>query len=275
MPYYTSGDAELSYEIVGAAGRGADLVLLHPTPVHNAFWFPASEGFSPNYRVILPDLRGHGKSHAGEGPITIRRLAEDIQRLLDMMGIERALFAGCSIGSHTLFELWRRIPRRIDAMAFCCGKPHPDSPANQQRREQWIAEIRAHGPDHYFEVMSETLLGKTARHRDPGKVIEARAMMQSMLPETVIAIQRALASRPDSLPTAATVTVPTCIIAGGEDQSSTPQEMKELAEAIRSSGYRSEFHLIPNAGHYAPWEQPEVVGSILGRFFDSVAAGDG
>jgi 3-oxoadipate enol-lactonase len=43
-----------------------------------------------------------------------------------------------------------------------------------------------------------------------------------------------------------------------------------LAETIRNAGYNSEYHLLPNAGHYAPWEQPDEVASILRRFFDSV-----
>ena len=46
--------------------------------------------------------------------------------------------------------------------------------------------------------------------------------------------------------------------------------MKLLAEQIRNGGYGAEFHVLHDAGHYAPWEQPETVGPILLRFFDSV-----
>ena len=59
-------------------------------------------------------------------------------------------------------------------------------------------------------------------------------------------------------------------IAGAEDGSSTVEDMKLLAEAIRKGGYGAEFHVLHDAGHYAPWEQPETVGPILRRFFDSV-----
>jgi 3-oxoadipate enol-lactonase len=46
--------------------------------------------------------------------------------------------------------------------------------------------------------------------------------------------------------------------------------MRLLAETIRNGGYSAEYHEISDAGHYAPWEQPELVGRMLRRFFDSV-----
>ena len=95
-------------------------------------------------------------------------------------------------------------------------------------------------------------------------------MMRAVPVETVVAVQEGLAARPDSVVTARTMRVPCCVIAGGEDTGSTPADMKMLAEQIRNGGYGAEYHDIPDAGHFAPFEQPELVGRILGRFFDSV-----
>ena len=78
---YQSGDAELFYE---EQGGGAPLVLLHPTPVNHRFWLPLAGMLSVRYRVLMPDLRGHGQSEAGDGPITIEKLGADIERLLDV-----------------------------------------------------------------------------------------------------------------------------------------------------------------------------------------------
>ncbi|HEY0758158.1 MAG TPA: alpha/beta fold hydrolase [Acidisarcina sp.] len=275
MPFYTSGDAELSYEVLGSPiielrESGPDVVLLHPTPLHHAFWLPAASSLIPQHRVVLPDMRGHGRSQPGDGAITIPQLADDVERLLDLLAVERAFFAGCSIGGYVLFELWRRMPQRISAMAFCCSKPHPDSEQARQKRQRWIADVRANGPQDFFYAMSTSLIGKTARQRDPAMAAAARAMMETVSGETVVAIQNALASRPDSQPTAATIRVPTLVLAGGEDESSTPEEMKQLAGIIRNAGYSSEFHLVEDAGHFAPWEQPELLGAMLSRFFESV-----
>ena len=265
--FYTSDDAQLFYEI---QGEGPDLVLLHPTPCNHRFWLETAASLTPKYRVILPDLRGHGQSEAGSGPITMERLGQDIVRLLDELRIPRALFAGCSIGGYTLYELWRRVPGRVSALAFCCARPQGDSEANRSKREEWIQNISERGAGDWIESMLEQLIGPTARRRAPEKIGEAREMMQAVTSGAAIAIQQGLGARPDSVETAKTIRVPAFALAGGEDQSSTTADMKLLADLIRSGGYGAEFTEVRDAGHYAPWEQPQLVGRLLRRFFDSL-----
>jgi 3-oxoadipate enol-lactonase len=259
--FYDSGDARLFYETLGT---GPDLVLLHPTPVHHEFWMPIALGLRTCYRVTLPDLRGHGQSKAGHGVIDISRLGEDIERLLGAAHIERALFAGCSIGSYTLYELWRRIPGRIRGLAWCCGKPQPDTAANRVKRAEDIEKIGLDGTSDFFDRMVNTLVGKTSRAQHPEKSVRLRAMMDAVTPAAVIAVQQGLARRPDSVPSIATVTVPALALAGAEDPGSTPEEMSIIHELLPESAW----HVLPDAGHYAPYEQPETVGRLLREFFD-------
>lgn len=265
--FYTSGSAKLFAETLG---EGQEIILLHPTPVHHAFWLPVAEMLAQRYRVIMPDLRGHGHSEAGDGPITVEKLGEDMERLMNELGVSKALFAGCSIGGYTLYELWRKMPERITALAFCCSKPQADADANRAKRQEWIEGIRLCGTGDFLELMLSSLIGPTAHRRFPQKIGEAREMMQAMRPEAAIAVQQGLAARPDSVATAKTIRVPACVVAAVEDSGSTVEDMKLLAETIRNGGYGAEFHVLRDAGHYAPWEQPETVGPILRRFFDSV-----
>jgi len=264
---YTSNDAKLFYTTLGS---GADLILLHPTPVHHAFWLPAARHLSAKYRVILPDLRGHGLSETGEGIVSVEKLGADIERLLDELNIGKALFAGCSIGGYTLYELWRRMPERVTALAFCSSKPQADTEINRAKRQEHIAKIRERGTGDFVEAMVDALLSPATKRRWSQKAAEAREMMQTMRPEAVIAVQQGLAARPDSVATAGTIRVPTCVIAASDDTSSTPADMRLLAEVIRNGGYGSEYREISDAGHYAPWEQPDTVGPVLRKFFDSV-----
>jgi 3-oxoadipate enol-lactonase len=261
---YTSGGAHLFYEQRGA---GPDIVLLHPTPVHHGFWLPVAARLSTGYRVTAPDLRGHGRSEPSEGVIYIERLGEDIEQLLDAAGIETAFFAGCSIGSYTLYELWRRSPERIRALAFCCGKPQPDTAVNRAKRTEDIENIRFAGTAEFFDRMTQTLVGATSRARHPEKSEQLRAMMDAASPEAIVAVQHGLAQRPDSVPTLPTITVPVLALAGAEDLGSTPEEMSVIHQRLPGSAW----HVLPDAGHYAPYEQPETVGRILRDFFDGVA----
>jgi pimeloyl-ACP methyl ester carboxylesterase len=266
MFYYSEG-AKLFYTTLG---EGPAVVLLHPTPVNQRFWLPVAEILAPKYRLIVPDLRGHGESEAGEGPITVEKLAADAGRLLDHLQLGKALFAGCSVGGYALYEIWRTMPDRVEAFAFCCSKPQADDEAAGAKREQNIAQIRERGTGEFIEANLQTLIGSTARRRWPEKVAEIREMMQSVPAESIVAVQQGLAARPDSVTTARTLRVPCCVLAGGEDPGSTPADMRLLAEQIRSGGYGAEYNLVPDGGHYAPFEQPELVARILRRFLDSV-----
>jgi 3-oxoadipate enol-lactonase len=265
--FYFSNGSKLFVEVMG---EGQDVILMHPTPVHHAFWMPVAEMLAQRYRVIMPDLRGHGRSEAGEGPISVEKLGEDVTRLMDELGVGKALFAGCSVGGYTLYELWRRAPERVQALAFCCSKPQADAEANKAKRRERMERIQLRGTGDFIEEMLKSLIGSTLQVRFPAKIAEAREMMQAMRPEAVIAMQQGLGARPDSVSTARTIRVPTCIVAAAEDTGSTVEDMKLLAETIRNGGYGAEFHVLHDAGHYAPWEQPETVGPILRKFFDSV-----
>ena len=264
---YLSDGVKLFYAV---EGEGPAIVLLHPTPCDHRFWLGVAESLTGKYRVIIPDLRGHGQSGAGEGPITVQRLSADVLRLLDELDIQRALFAGCSVGGYTLYEIWRCAPARVQALAFCCSKPQADTEAGRLQREDSIAKLRERGSAEFIDAQLAKLIGPTAQQRHPERIAEARAMMEMTTPASLIAIQQGLAARPDSVETARGIRVPSFVLAGGEDPASTPADMKLLAETIRNGGYGAEYHEVRDAGHFAPWEQPQMVGRLLRRFFDSV-----
>lgn len=240
------------------------MVFLHPTPVDHNFWRPAAESFKPEYRVVLPDLPGHGLSPLGNETASIETMARAVLQLLDALSIEQAVFCGCSIGGYLLYELWRQAPERIIALAICCAKPHADTPEARQGREQTITTIEQRGTAPFFNTMLDTLVGAPAKSRDPDIARRLCTMMERMSPDAAIAVQRVLAARPDSRETAATIRVPTAVLAGALDRGSTPAEMRELVNLVPGAS----FYLLQEMGHYAPYEQPQLVGALLRRFAD-------
>src|SRR5882672_1656466 len=100
-----SNDAEISYWVLG---DGQPVVLLHPFPANHESWLPVAEALSTRYRLIMPDLRGHGESEIGEGPALMEKNAADLANVMDAEDVGRAPLIGVSIGGYTLFEFWRR-----------------------------------------------------------------------------------------------------------------------------------------------------------------------
>ncbi len=265
---YTNDGAALNYVDTGD-GMPA-VVFLHPTPLDHSYWRPMVKRLS-GVRAIVPDLRGHGASELGQdlppggfarvpdAPVlSMAQLAEDVLALLDELRIQQAVLAGCSIGGYVLLELWRRAPERMSALAFVCSKPQPDGEAALEKRVENIARVRAEGVSGFLDEMAQGLLGATVRASRPEIVSEVRARM-TLSAEAVVAVQAGLATRPDSLSTVKTISVPVLAIAGGEDGAVSVADME--AFELAPGGCTS--HVLAGAGHLAAYEQPERVAELL------------
>jgi pimeloyl-ACP methyl ester carboxylesterase len=267
---YQSNGTALSFRDTGS---GQPVVFLHPTPLDREYWRPLIENLG-GIRAIVPDLRGHGESELGsnlpvgdfaqvpDAPVlTMTQLAADVIALLDHLQLQSAVFAGCSIGGYVLLELWRRIPERIQGLVFVCSKPQPDAEANLAKRSANITQARAEGSTALFDGMAQSSIGATAKERRPEIVAELRARM-TLTQEAVVAVQAGLAVRLDSLPTVLTIDAPVLAIAGGEDLAVSPAEM----EAFNDAPGGCELHLLPDAGHFAAYEQPQKVAALLAEW---------
>ncbi len=267
---FDSDGALLHYADTGA---GLPVVFLHPTPLDHDYWRPLLEDLA-GVRAITLDLRGHGTSELGtslpmggfpavpDAPVlTMERLARDVLALLDSLKIDEAVFVGCSIGGYVLLELWRQAPMRMQGLAFVCSKPQPDSEAALAKRADTIAKVREAGVESIFDGMAQSLIGATSRERKPDIVAQLRKRM-TLTPDALVAVQEGLATRPDSVPTVATITAPVLAIAGGEDTAVTAADM----EAFIAAPGGCESHLLPDAGHFAAYEQPQKVAALLAEW---------
>ena len=257
----TSGDAEIFYWTLG---DGPPVVLLHPFPSNHEFWLPVAEVLATRYRMILPDLRGHGDSGVGEGPATMEKHAADIARVMDDAEVGRAPLIGVSIGGYALFEFWRKFRGRVAALGLCNTKAPADGSEARAGRLQAANDVLDRGTEPFFESMVPRLLGKTTREMRPDLVDGALRMMRKMSPEDVAQVQRGMAVRPDSIETLKTINVPTLLVTGDEDLMTGINE----AELMRQHISGSQLRVIPKAGHYSPWEQPDDASKLLRQFLD-------
>jgi len=258
-----SGDAEIVYRTIG---EGPPVVLLHPFPVHHGFWLPVTGALSSRYRLILPDLRGHGDSEAGEGAATMNKHAADIAHVMDDAEVGRAPLVGVSIGGYAIFEFWRAYRGRVAGLVLSNTKAPADSPEAKAGRLQAANEVLEGGTEPFFESMIQKVLGKATRESRPDLVEGAMHMMRKMSPDDVAKVQRGMAERPDSVPTLKTINVPTMVVTGDEDLMTGVNE----AEVMRQHIPGSQVRVIAKAGHYSPWEQPEQFGRAVRQFLDGL-----
>ena len=258
-----SGDAEIAYTVLG---DGPPLVLLHPFPAHHELWLPVARALTSRYRVILPDLRGHGESDVGEGPATMEKHGADLARVLDETGVGRAVFCGVSIGGYVLFEFWRRYRARVESLILCDTRAQADTADGRAARLKSAAEALERGTDTFIDGMVLRLFGKTTFATRPDLIDQARTMMLKMSPNDIAQVQHGMAERPDSTAALKTIDVPALILIGEEDTLTTVAD----GESMRQNISGSQLKVIRRAGHFAIWEQSEEVGKVLREFVDSL-----
>jgi 3-oxoadipate enol-lactonase len=265
MPSFRNNDAQLVYKITGT---GPHVLLLHPFPLHHGFWDGVTDQLSSRYRLVLPDLRAHGDSDAGDGRVTMKKLADDLERLCGELEITRAIFVGVSIGGYALFEFWRRYRERVTALVLANTRAGAETPEGRSGRLQTAEKVMHEGTAEFTEELLQKLFSKKTLANRPDVLDAARAMAHKMSPADVAEVQRGMADRPDSIPTLATINAPALVIAG-EDDSVPLSELEHMHQRIIGS----QFRVIAKAGHYAAMEQPAEFGRLLRTFFDGLPRG--
>lgn len=117
---------EIAYNV---AGSGPPLVLLHAGRLDNSMWDALIPRLAAQHRVVRWDARGHGASTAPQGPGA--DTADDLRRLLDSLGIRRAVIAGISMGSGTAAHFTIRHPERVERLILMStSAPPPGVPVD-------------------------------------------------------------------------------------------------------------------------------------------------
>jgi pimeloyl-ACP methyl ester carboxylesterase len=99
-------------------GQGEPLLLLHGFTGSSSDWSPFFHDLSSDYQLVIPDLRGHGRSTNPSMEFTHRQAALDVFALLDHLGIDRFKAIGLSLGGNILLHLATQQPGRVEAMVL-------------------------------------------------------------------------------------------------------------------------------------------------------------
>src|SRR5262245_30893289 len=110
-------------------GDGQPLVLLHGFTGCGSNWDPFVGELAREYQLLIPDLRGHGRSTNPSGHFTFRQCALDVFALLDARNIRRFKAIGLSGGAKTLLHMATQQPQRVEAMVLVSAAPYFPAPA--------------------------------------------------------------------------------------------------------------------------------------------------
>jgi pimeloyl-ACP methyl ester carboxylesterase len=263
---------------VAEAGAGPPLLLVHGWPQHWGCWQRVVPLLADRYRLVMPDLRGHGWSDAPRRGYAKEQLATDLLRLLDAMALDTVGYVGHDWGGWTGFLAALRAPHRFTGL-LALGIIHPfQRPTVAKALQAWrgtyqlalsapllsAAVLRA-SPQFVASMILGASSNRSAFSADElrgyGQILQqpARAHATTQLYRTFLLreapqLERYRAQR---------LTVPTRLVIGEHDMIGSPA----LLDGWQDHADAMTVEVLPGVGHFIPDEAPAVVAArVTGMF---------
>lgn len=259
MPLLTLTDGDqLYYE---THGKGPPLALVSGLGGTLSFWTPNVKALAKQFRVILHDHRGTGRSGRRLIQFSVEQMADDLLQLLDHLKVKQADLIGHSTGGAIGQTIALDQPQRLRKLVLSATWTSPDE--YFRRLFDLRAEVlRTQGPLAYMQGTS--LFGWPAAFlRDHAEMLqnEEHAVAAAMSPEIVLARIAAI-QRFDRRAELARIEAPTLVFAARDDLITPAYFSEALAHAIP----KARLVMLPEGGHFYPRVVPEIFQKTVIEF---------
>jgi 3-oxoadipate enol-lactonase len=258
MPSAKINDVQLYYELHGADGKPV-VLFLHGLGSSVRDWELQLPAFADDYRVLLIDMRGHGRSDKPQGSYTMSLWARDTIALLDQLKIDKVHLVGLSMGGMIAFQMAVDCPERIQSMVIANSGPAVIARTMKERIGIWMRFfiVRVMG----MRKMGETLAPRLFVDPDQENLRQTfanrwaendkRAYLNSLRAIVGWTVEDKIGQ----------IKIPTLVLVSDMDY--TPISLKEAYLAKMSS---AKLQVIPNAHHAVSSERPEAFNDAIKQF---------
>lgn len=237
MPTYENDGLRLHYDVFGS---GPAVLCVHGATGTGPYeWSSLVSALADRYQVIVPDLRGHGRSDHRAGRIGIEFVVDDLLALLRERQLERPHVVAFSFGSEVALELELIHPGTSGSLVLLSpglGDPKSSVPSRAQLEGGWPRTLRElhtgrHGENHWLEVMLELCERASRRPKaDLGAI--------------------------------AAIACPILLIAGGSDD---PRRIRQ-ARIMEETHDRCRLVVVEGGRHAVHKDRPSEVASVVREF---------
>jgi pimeloyl-ACP methyl ester carboxylesterase len=261
MPRVRVADISIHCETYG---QGEPLVLIMGLGGGSSLWWRQVDFFSPEYRVVVYDSRGVGRTDKPDTPYSMDVLAGDAAGLLERLGIASAHIYGVSMGGMVAQELALRYPELVSSLvlgATTCGGGHAAMPS--QETLQKLFGIMTLSPEEAVKVATSVTFSPTFIERHPDKINDWLLKGAESPPSPMgFKRQAEAAAGFDTYDRLPQIRVPTLILAGTADQLIPSDNSRILASRIPDA----KLVLFEGAGHGYLWEAEEEANRTVHDF---------
>lgn len=234
-------------------GKGTPLVLLHGYPLDHHIWDEVAPLLEDKFDLLLPDLRGFGRSSTVDTLYTMDDFASDIAGLLDSLHIRKAAIAGHSMGGYVTLAFARLFPDRVAGLGLIASQTLADPPNRKEARYKSAAEVAEKGIGSVVDAMTPKFTN------DPALQAYAREVMERQNPQAYIGALKAMAERQDSSSLLVSMRYPVALVHGDADALIPVERAREVREAVPHALLVE----LPGVGHLPMLEAKEETARAL------------
>lgn len=253
----------LHYEVRGPSSA-PPLLLIRGLARHLLHWGRLPELLEDDFRVVLFDNRGMGRSDVPRPPYTTARMADDAALVLEAAGFERAHVFGMSLGGMIAQELALRHPARVERLVLGCTRAGPGTgPRIAPRTVLAMLGAGRFKPDEAIARTAHMALGEQFIAEHPEVIEEWRELARKHPPARAGFLGQLLAGAlHDTRRRLSRVVQPTLVITGDADNLIHADHSRFLARQIHGA----ELEVLPGAAHDFTTERPAAAAELLKRF---------
>jgi 3-oxoadipate enol-lactonase len=247
-------------------GRAGDppVLLLHSLATHGAMWSAQIPIWGRSFRVIVPDLPGHGSTPADPALHRFEDFAASVVRLLDSIAVERIAVVGLSLGGMIGQALALRYPDRVGALVLAHTFARVSGPMLPVWKERQ-ATVELQGMEGQVLPTLERWFTPAFRAASPLTLAWIADMIRATQPAGYCAVAESI-QHLDFLDRLTVIQQPTLVVAGSQDKGASP----EVAAQMHARLPNGRLLILENAGHLGCVDQPVEFTERVGEFlFDT------
>ncbi len=251
---------ELHHDVHGPS-TGLPVLLIHGFPYDGRMWAENATALAAaGCRVIVPDLRGMGKSPLAR-TATMREMADDLAELLEKLQVRQAVVVGFSMGGYVALQLANLHREKVAGLVLVNTRAQADADPAKAARRDLAAKTLKEGMGAVVAAQLAKQITKQGQEKRPELVAKVQGWMESQRPAGAAAAILGMMERPDMRGKLAGWAMPCLGISSDQDEVIPADDVMRMAQAFRGS----ETAIIPGAAHLTPVEQPaKFQAEVLG-----------